>query len=56
MFDFLIRAFTFTPWGFVANLKYLLAGMLGIFIIMLVIMLVTALLNRLTRPKDKEED
>ena len=46
----------FTPMNFVNNLYYMGLGMLGIFIVMAVIILVTALLDRLTRGKGKKEE
>ena len=39
----------FHPMAFVANLKYMGLGMLGILIVMLVLVGVTVLLNYLTR-------
>ena len=39
----------FNPMAFVANLKYMGLGMLGILIVMLVLVGITVLLNYLTR-------
>ncbi len=41
--------------NFVANLSYLLAGMLGIFIIIGVIVLATVILNAVTNRKSKKK-
>lgn len=44
---------TFNPWAFVDNLSYMGLGMLGIFVVIGVIILVTMLLNNITSKKDK---
>lgn len=44
---------SFEPMHFVENLRYMGLGMLGIFIVIGVIMLLTMLLNKLTEPKDQ---
>ncbi len=44
---------TFNPWAFVDNLSYMGLGMLGIFVVIGVIILVTILLNNITGKKDK---
>ncbi len=41
----------FEPFNFVLSLKYLLVGMLGIFIVIGVIVLVTLLLNKVFKEK-----
>lgn len=41
-------------WNFVANLKYMGVGMLGIFIVIGVIMLFMLLLGALTSKKEKD--
>ncbi len=46
----------FQPMHFVDNLKYMGLGMLGIFIVIGVIMLLTVLLNALTKPKQDQDD
>ena len=43
----------FEPMNFVENLRYMGLGMLGIFIVIGVIMLLTMLLNKLTEQKDQ---
>jgi len=43
----------FNPMNFVTNLKYMGLGMLGIFVVIGVIALVTVILNKTTKP-DKE--
>ena len=45
--------FFFDPWLFVAHLTYLVAGMIGIFIIIGIIIIATAVLNKLTKKKKK---
>ena len=42
----------FEPMNFVTNLRYMGLGMLGIFIVMGVIILVTVILDRVTSKKD----
>lgn len=42
--------------NFVTNLRYMGLGMLGIFIVMGVIILVTIILDRLTSKKDTEDE
>ncbi len=44
---------SFEPMHFVENLRYMGLGMLGIFIVIGVIMLLTMLLNKLTEQKDQ---
>ncbi len=44
----------FEPLNFISNLWYMGIGMLGIFIVIGVIILVTMLLNNATTKKDKE--
>ena len=46
----------FDPINFVTNLRYMGLGMLGIFIVMGVIILVTMLLDRATANKKEGED
>ena len=41
----------FEPQSFIDNLKYMGQGMLGIIVVMGVIILVTVLLNRITKKK-----
>ena len=50
------EAFTANPMNFILNLKYMGMGMLGIFIVMGVIILVTTILNRITQKKEKDEE
>lgn len=45
----------FQPMRFVDNLKYMGLGMLGIFIVIGVIVLLTMLLNALTEKKEPDE-
>ncbi len=45
----------FEPMNFVANLTYLLAGMIGIFIIIGIIVIATAVLNLATKKRDKKD-
>lgn len=44
------------PMHFVDNLKYMGLGMLGIFIVIGVIMLLTMILNSVTQEKPKQDD
>ncbi len=44
----------FEPMNFVTSLEYLAKGMLGIMVVMGVIILVTALLNKISAKKRKE--
>jgi len=44
------------PMHFVDNLKYMGLGMLGIFIVIGVIMLLTMILNAVTQEKPKQDD
>ena len=46
---------SFEPMHFVDNLRYMGLGMLGIFIVIGVIMLLTMLLNKLTEKKDDSD-
>lgn len=41
--------------NFIYNLKYMGIGMLGIFIVIGVIVLITMFLNKVTEPKNKAE-
>lgn len=41
----------FNPMNFVSNLKYLVVGMISIFIVIAVIMIVTILLNKFFKEK-----
>ena len=43
--------FTFNPMAFIDKLSYMGLGMLGIFVVIGVIILVTLLLNSVTKPK-----
>lgn len=47
---------SFEPVHFVENLRYMGLGMLGIFIVIGVIMLLTILLNKLTEKKDSSDE
>lgn len=47
---------TFEPMHFVENLKYLGAGMLGIFLVIGVIVVMTGLLNKVFKEKKKETE
>ena len=46
---------SFEPMHFVENLRYMGLGMLGIFIVIGAIMLLTILLNKLTEKKDDSD-
>ena len=46
--------FQMDPMNFVANLKYMGTGMLGIFIVMGAIILSTFVLNKILNKKDKD--
>ncbi len=46
----------FNPGAFVENLKYMAAGMIGIFLVIGVIVLTIVLLGKLTASKKKEDD
>ncbi len=46
---------TFEPMNFVTNLSYMGIGMLGIFIVIGAIIVVTAILNKVTADKKDEE-
>lgn len=48
--------FDFMPDQFVVNLKYMAAGMVGIFLVIGVIILTIVLLGKLTAPKKKQEE
>ena len=41
--------------NFISNLTYLVAGMLGIFIIIGIIVIATVILNKATKKKDKKD-
>ena len=45
----------FDPSAFLVNLKYMGAGMLGIFLVIGIIVLSVMLLNRFTAPKDPKQ-
>ena len=45
----------FEPMNFVDNLKYMGLGMLGIFIVIGAIVLLTMLLNHVTQKKDEDD-
>ncbi len=45
----------FEPFNFVTSLSYMLKGMLAIFVVMGVIILVTALLNRIFRERKEDK-
>lgn len=45
----------FEPFNFVTSLIYMLKGMLAIFVVMGVIILVTALLNRIFRERKEDK-
>ncbi len=42
------------PMAFIENLPYMGFGMLGIFVVIGVIILITAMLNKITESKDKK--
>lgn len=42
------------PMAFIENLPYMGFGMLGIFVVIGVIILITAMLNKITESKDKQ--
>lgn len=46
-----VNSFKFEPFEFINNLKYMGLGMLGIFIVIIVIALITVLLNKIFKPK-----
>ncbi len=46
----------FEPMNFVSNLKYMGLGMLGIFIVMAIIIIVTIVLDKLTSKKSGENE
>ena len=46
----------FNPSAFVENLGYMGAGMLGIFIVIGIIVLSVAVLNKVTAPKPEKKD
>ncbi len=48
--------FDFQPNQFVINLKYMAAGMVGIFLVIGVIILTILILGKLTAPKNKDEE
>lgn len=47
--------FRFSPDSVVPSLLIMLKGMLGIFLVIVVIWIFVAILNRVTRPKDAEK-
>lgn len=46
--------FKFEPYAFIENLKYMGLGMLGIFIVIAVIILITVLLNKVFNSINKK--
>ena len=46
----------FNPMNFVNNLTYLAKGLIGIFIVIGIIMLITVILNKLPSGKNKKDD
>ena len=48
--------FNFMPDKFVINLKYMAAGMVGIFLVIGVIVITILILGKLTAPKNKDEE
>lgn len=46
----------FRPEAFVENLKYMAAGMIGIFLVIGVIVLLIVLLGKLTAPRKKDDE
>lgn len=46
--------FMFEPQHFVGNLQYMLSGMLGIFVVIGLIVIVTVVLNRVTSKKQND--
>lgn len=48
--------FDFMPEQFIINLKYMAAGMVGIFLVIGVIILTILILGKLTAPKNKDEE
>ena len=48
--------FEFHPMSFVENLKYMAAGMIGIFLVIGVIVLTIVLLGKLTAPKKTDDE
>ena len=42
----------FNPMNFISNLKYMGLGMLGIFVVIGVIVLITVILNKVTKSSD----
>lgn len=48
--------FNFMPGEFVSNLKYMGAGMIGIFLVIGVIILTILILGKLTAPQNKDEE
>ena len=46
---------TFHPYNFISSLTYMVSGMLGIFIVIGIIILITALLNRITAPRHDDD-
>ena len=46
-----LKAFQFDPMNFVDNLKYMLSGMVAIFIVIGVIVLITVILNKVFSKK-----
>ena len=47
---------SFEPMHFVENLRYMGLGMLGIFVVIAVIVLLTVILNKLTEERPKDDD
>ena len=46
---------TFHPYNFISSLTYMVSGMLGIFIVIGIIALITVLLNRITAPRHDDQ-
>lgn len=49
-------AVNFKAWNFVENLKYMAAGMIGIFIVIGAIILTIVVLGKLTAPRRKDNE
>ena len=45
----------FNPMAFIENLKYMFVGMVGIFLVILVIILVTVIINNIFTKNEKKD-
>ena len=51
-----VTNFNFEPFNFVSNLKYMAAGMVGIFLVIGAIILTIVVLGKVTAPRKQKEE